>query len=193
MKNLLVIITLTALFASMAAPANAQSSSNQLFVSAGVGLNLRTGPSTGYQILTTMPYGSVVSTTGNASGDWLEVSYGQTTGWAHSNWLTSNAQQSAAPTSSSASGGGGSITSIIYDAAARYGVSGDWLLAVAQCESNLVPGAYGAAGEVGIFQFMPSTYYGYGGQGDIWNPYNQADLAASMFAQGLSYHWTCAR
>ena len=78
----------------------------------------------------------------------------------------------------------------IYAAGARYGVSGDWLLRVAICESELNPAAVGRNGEIGLFQFMPSTWYAWGG-GDIWSVWEQADLAAWAFSAGLSHHWVC--
>jgi soluble lytic murein transglycosylase-like protein len=86
----------------------------------------------------------------------------------------------------------GHIKDTIYSAAARYGVSGNRLLQVAKCESGLNPNAVGAAGEIGLFQFKPSTFYAYGGK-DIHSVKDQANTAARMFAQGLSHHWTCAR
>jgi soluble lytic murein transglycosylase-like protein len=79
----------------------------------------------------------------------------------------------------------------IYAAAARYGVSGDYLVGVAECESGLDPYAMGVHGEIGVLQFMPDTFYAYGGN-DIWSVADQADVAARMFSEGLSYHWLCA-
>jgi len=84
------------------------------------------------------------------------------------------------------------IVQAIYDAAARHGVSGDWLLSVAQCESGLDPSAVNpVTGDTGLFQFNPSTWAAWGG-GDIWSVTDQAELAAWAFANGLSYHWLCA-
>lgn len=175
---------------SMAAPANAQDSS--LYAAAPIGLHLRSGPSLSASIIDLMPYGSSVEAMSQTSGAWQKVKFNQNIGWAYSDWLSPEPVQAL---SSQTSGGyaQGSMEGIIREAAARYGVDGDWLLAVAICESSLNPSTVGPNGEIGLFQFMESTYWGYGGQGDIWNPYNQADLAARMFSQGLSYHWTCAR
>lgn len=78
-----------------------------------------------------------------------------------------------------------------YQACAREGCSGDWLVSTMLCESGGDPNATGIHGEIGIMQFMPSTFYAWGGS-DIWNPYEQIDLAAWAFANGLSYHWLCA-
>jgi len=80
----------------------------------------------------------------------------------------------------------------IRDAAARYGVSADWLISVMLCESGGDPYAVNpATGDSGLFQFNPNTWYAWGG-GDIWDPYQQIELAAWAFSQGLSYHWLCA-
>jgi hypothetical protein len=84
------------------------------------------------------------------------------------------------------------IVAEIYSAAARYGVSGDWLLSVAQCESQLNPWAVNpVTGDTGLFQFNPGTWEAWGG-GNIWSVYEQADKAAWAFSQGLSSHWLCA-
>lgn len=85
----------------------------------------------------------------------------------------------------------GEYEAAIYDAAARYGTSGDWLVAVMYCESGGDPNAVGQYGEIGLFQYMPSTWYGWGG-GDIWNPWEQIEMTAWAFANGLSHHWVCA-
>jgi len=86
----------------------------------------------------------------------------------------------------------GSIAGDILAAAQRFGVSYTWLLGVATCESGLDPLAVnGSSGATGLFQFMPSTFYGHGGT-DIWSPVQQANVAASMFAAGESNQWACA-
>jgi peptidoglycan hydrolase CwlO-like protein len=93
-------------------------------------------------------------------------------------------------------GGGGrytqqQIVSIIRTAAARYGANGDQMVRVAQCESGLNPRAYDPySGASGLFQFMPGTFYGHGGH-DIWDPTDQSNVAAQMFAHGQSSAWTC--
>lgn len=85
----------------------------------------------------------------------------------------------------------GSIVDIIVAAAARYGVDSNRLLRVARCESGLNPRAYNPAGPyIGLFQFHPLTFSGYGGR-DIYDPYDQSDVAARMFARGLASHWGC--
>ena len=55
------------------------------------------------------------------------------------------------------------IISTIYDAAGRHGVSGEWLLNTAVCESQLDPWAYNEmTGDIGLFQFKPSTWAEWG-------------------------------
>jgi hypothetical protein len=86
------------------------------------------------------------------------------------------------------------ITGIIYDAAGRYGVSGDWLLNTAVCESGLDPWAYNEyTGDCGIFQFNPTTWAEWGGDpAVIWDVYGQADMAGWAFSVGLHGHWCCS-
>ena len=82
------------------------------------------------------------------------------------------------------------IAAMIRAAAARYGANGDQLVRVAMCESGLNPNARNASGASGLFQFKPATFYGHGGH-NLWDPADQANVAARMFAQGLSRMWTC--
>jgi uncharacterized protein YraI len=65
-----------------AAP-NAQTSQLQTTSS----LNLRSGPGTSYSVLAVMPANAWVTSTGESSGDWLEVIYKGTTGWANAFYL----------------------------------------------------------------------------------------------------------
>jgi hypothetical protein len=86
------------------------------------------------------------------------------------------------------------IVQIIYDAAGRYGVSGDWLLNTAACESRLNPWAYNeVTGDCGLFQFRPATWAEWGADPAlIWDVWNQADMAAWAFSVGLHTHWCCS-
>jgi hypothetical protein len=85
------------------------------------------------------------------------------------------------------------ITEIITAAAHRHAVDAAMLIRVARCESGLNPRAYNPAGPyIGLFQFHPQTFAAYGGT-DIFSPHDQSEIAARMFARGLSYHWGCAR
>lgn len=50
-------------------------------------LNLRSGPSTGYSVISVMPDGATVSLTGESAGGFLGVVYNGTSGWASAQWL----------------------------------------------------------------------------------------------------------
>lgn len=86
----------------------------------------------------------------------------------------------------------GSITEIIHQAAAEYGISGDWMVSIAVCESGLDPRAYNSAGYHGLFQYDEATWTGYG-YGSIWDPVAQARTTAKLLAMGQSSRWpNCA-
>jgi soluble lytic murein transglycosylase-like protein len=85
----------------------------------------------------------------------------------------------------------GTIMQIIWAAAKEYNVSYSWLLGVAECESGLDPTDVNrTSGASGLFQFMPATFHAHGGT-DIWDPVQQADIAAKMFSIGESGEWVC--
>jgi len=93
------------------------------------------------------------------------------------------------------------VESWLVQDAARFGVSADWLLAVAICESARDPYAYGAAGEIGPAQFLPVS--------GIWHSLPESQLVpldysrrslrlqvqamARAFSLGYSAHWSCTR
>lgn len=80
----------------------------------------------------------------------------------------------------------------IYAAAARYGVSGDYLISVMCCESGGDPHAVNPrTGDSGLFQYNQQTWEDWGG-GDIWDPYAQIEKTAWAFSQGLDSHWCCS-
>jgi Transglycosylase SLT domain len=86
----------------------------------------------------------------------------------------------------------GSVEAIIRAAAARWGVSGDWMVKIASCESGMRPNAYNPRGPyIGLFQFLMSTFRGNGGT-NIWDPTDQANIAAKMLAHGQAHQWSCA-
>lgn len=85
-----------------------------------------------------------------------------------------------------------SIAGIIYAAAHEFGLDGDYLYAVALCESNLDTQAYNAAGYHGLFQFDQPTWAAYG-YGSIYDPTAQARTAARLLAAGETGRWpNCA-
>ncbi|MFN2587003.1 MAG: transglycosylase SLT domain-containing protein [Actinomycetota bacterium] len=86
----------------------------------------------------------------------------------------------------------GSIAEIVYSAAAEYGISGEYLLSVAACESGLNPSAVNPAGYYGLFQFGSGTW-ATEGYGSIYDPVAQARTAARMLAGGQASRWpNCA-
>jgi soluble lytic murein transglycosylase-like protein len=87
---------------------------------------------------------------------------------------------------------GGSITESIYAAAAEFGLDGDYLLSIAQCESSLNPSAVNAVGYYGLFQFDETTWSAYG-YGSIYDPVAQSYTAARLIAAGQTSRWpNCA-
>lgn len=83
----------------------------------------------------------------------------------------------------------GSVAAIITAAAEADGVNPAWMISTAACESGLRPNAYNPSGPYdGLFQFLPSTFAAHGGT-NIWDPVQQSQIAASMFAAGDSSAW----
>jgi hypothetical protein len=81
------------------------------------------------------------------------------------------------------------VEAIITEAAQAHGVNPAWMISTAECESNLHPNSYNPGGPYyGLFQFLMSTFKAHGGT-SIWDPAQQADIAASMFASGDSSAW----
>lgn len=86
----------------------------------------------------------------------------------------------------------GTVSEIIAAAAQEFGLSPDYLIAVANCESTLNPGAVSAAGYHGLFQFDQQTWAAYG-YGSIYDPVAQARTAARLIAAGQASRWpSCA-
>jgi hypothetical protein len=86
----------------------------------------------------------------------------------------------------------------IWNDAAEFGVSGQWLIWVARCEAAGDPFARGARGEVGPFQWLPwagslwwSTPAGRAGISP-WDIRMNVRMAAWAWSRGLSHHWSCA-
>ncbi len=78
----------------------------------------------------------------------------------------------------------------VLAAASKYGADSDQLMRVMACESGGNALAYNPSGASGLFQFMPSTYSGNGGK-NIWDGYEQIEIAAKMFANGQARQWVC--
>lgn len=69
-------------------------------------------------------------------------------------------------------------------------VEKDWLKRIMFCESTCNPYAVSYAGAQGLMQYMAKTFYWQGGK-DISNPYEQLELALSMYRKGMANHWCC--
>src|SRR5665811_1386699 len=72
------------------------------------GLNLRSGPSTDYGVVTVMPGGASVELRGDPQGGYYPLSYNGTMGWAHGDWLRATGS-SPAPDPAPGDNGGGSV------------------------------------------------------------------------------------
>jgi hypothetical protein len=85
-----------------------------------------------------------------------------------------------------------SVIGIIEAAAARWGVSGSWMVSIARCESGLRTNAYNPRGPyIGLFQFLMSTFTHNGGT-NIYSAADQSNIAAKMLAHGQAHQWSCA-
>jgi Transglycosylase-like domain len=85
-----------------------------------------------------------------------------------------------------------SVIGIIEAAAARWGVSGSWMVSIARCESGLRTTAYNPSGPyIGLFQFLQSTFRANGGT-NIYDATDQSNVAAKMLAHGQAHQWSCA-
>lgn len=103
--------------------------------------------------------------------------------------LTRLAPRITGVTAPSTSYSAAAVKSIITAAADADGVNPAWMISTAECESGLRTNAYNPSGPYyGIFQFLMSTFRAHGGT-DIWDPTQQAQIAASMFASGDSVAW----
>ena len=83
---------------------------------------------------------------------------------------------------------GGRVHDIIVAAAAEFGVSADYLLSIAECESTYNPNAYHPAGYHGLFQFDFTTWAEFG-YGSIYDPVAQARTTARLIKAGESDRW----
>jgi hypothetical protein len=87
---------------------------------------------------------------------------------------------------------GGDITAIIDEAAEEFGVNGDYLVAIAECESGLDPQALNPSGYYGLFQYDEQTW-AVNGYGSIFDPAAQARTTARLISEGQTSRWpNCA-
>jgi uncharacterized protein YraI len=183
-------------------------------------LNLRTGPSTSYAVVTVMPGDAAVELRGEPMGGFQPLSFNGTLGWASVDFLQIGGSEpaqpetpaepapTAPPTEAPAPptavpappteapappSSEDDIIAIIYAAADQYGQPRADMLRVARCESVLDPSAVNAASNAsGLFQFLPSTWATtpFADQ-SIFDPTANAHAAAWMWSVGRRNEWTC--
>ena len=92
------------------------------------------------------------------------------------------------------------VEQIIRDAANKYDLDGDRLVAMAQCESSLNPNSvnynyYENGNPSGLFQhisgYYPARAEKYGYSTDVFDAYSNANVSAAMIADGLAHLWSC--
>lgn len=98
------------------------------------------------------------------------------------------------------------VEHIIRSAADEFAVSADTMLALAQCESGMRPGAKNPrSSAAGLFQYLDTTWasarhrlYDRGIEAEpysaeqVWDPVAQARTTASVIAEG-GWWWECRR
>lgn len=101
---------------------------------------------------------------------------------------------------------GGSLESVIRSEAASRGLSGDYMVRVAMCESTMDPtaqntGYYAGGGHpTGLYQYLPETWnrissrspYGTQAWGSVTDGVLNAKITVWAFANGYSGEWACA-
>lgn len=101
---------------------------------------------------------------------------------------------------------GGSLESVIRSEAASRGLSGDYMVRVAMCESTMTPdkvnyGYYAGGGHpTGLYQYLPETWnrissrspYGTQAWGSVMDGVINAKVTVWAFANGYSGEWACA-
>lgn len=88
------------------------------------------------------------------------------------------------------------IEAQLWEMTRKYELNYERFYGLAKCESRLNPNAEGKAGEIGIFQFLPSTFSDYAKRYkkvgfSIHDTSNQIELAAQMIADGKASEWVC--
>ena len=152
-------------------------------------LNLRTGPGTGYGVVTVMYSGAGLEIMGDPQAGFYPIRYNGTKGWASGDYIGIG---TAAPAPTPGNGNS-DIVSIIYAAADRYGQPREDMLRVAKCESVLDPNAVNPYSNAsGLFQFLPGTWATtpYADQ-DIFDPVANANAAGWMWSVGRRNEWVC--
>ena len=90
-------------------PPDVENGNWQYRVTGSAGLNVRSGPSTDYPVLTAIPKGTIVTVTQRTSTNWGKMTYNGTTGWGcldYCELVTSNPTPTPTPTPTPAPSGG---------------------------------------------------------------------------------------
>ena len=90
-------------------PPDVENGNWQYRVAGSAGLNVRSGPSTDYPVLTAIPKGTIVTVTQRTSTNWGKMTYNGTTGWGcldYCELVTSNPTPTPTPTPTPAPSGG---------------------------------------------------------------------------------------
>lgn len=86
------------------------------------------------------------------------------------------------------------IKELIYDIAIKEGLSEDYYKTLF-CESSFKYNAIGPSGEIGVAQYLKSTWDYFnklrGTSLDIYNTKHQLELTAWAWKNGLQFHWVC--
>jgi soluble lytic murein transglycosylase-like protein len=88
------------------------------------------------------------------------------------------------------------VAEAIHQAAVDHGVSEQWLLSVAACESRYQPWVTSRGGHAGLYQFSAATWRwmswqaGWGGASP-YDPVAAAQVAGWALANGYARHWAC--
>lgn len=90
---------------------------------------------------------------------------------------------------------------MVRAAARKYGISEDYFVGVALCESTMNPSAVnynyyaGGGNPTGLFQYLPETFNRLSSRsgitGNILDPKVQSELTAWAFANGYANEWAC--
>lgn len=201
--RVLLASLLIATLLSVAAPSFAHAHTGTYYVTAGNGLNMRTYPNGSSRIKMKLPYRTAVNAIRH-NGNWVKVAYNGVAGWVAGSYISKSYPGGSSSGTSGASGYGTCfdntwgqvicapqwIADNIANAAAYYGVSYSTLMRLAACESDYVTDLVSWAGAIGVFQFLPDTFYDFS-SGDVWSVHDQAYAAARAISRGYGWYWDC--
>jgi soluble lytic murein transglycosylase-like protein len=109
--------------------------------------------------------------------------------------LAAQKKARAASTSQTTPSGSGNFNDYIQKICNQYGCNSDQVIRVMNCESGGRANATNGI-HTGLFQFNPNTFASYAkkvgiSSPNIWDPYQQIQVAGWMFANGQAGQWSC--